>query len=859
MVQTSTYTKDKDPIGPANIGSEASISRSVRVSEQVLAHLQDLVDAEQRTSFGVITLKQGEKLRADDNNLMQDLSGREVVILEGELKVSGASDTVSFGPGYTIFSPADFLTREARDQLIANSATVKLLTIPRHTFSKWLESSNAFRQSVAAAIKDAYPQVRFPDVTRESIRRVRDENMRHVVFKGCIEVVNKQDGIFDIINPNRRGFVQDQSSPRVISPEEQAFQLVEAVSPVFIHVGESKIKELALTSRKTADEIDGLPEFEKVAVAFQNFNALLRRESANQIAQLLPAFSAELERHTKDDFQLDWLDVTRRVLQIKWLEYLTDQAGKSGDLLDRVLASKFGENQGEAGQALRSIKEILDSRLEPLVELLMTQEPERVARLGFRRFDVTVRMGAESAFEDLELTREDREFMLMKELSERLARGDRSAVGGAEYVKRRIPKDLLDAAARGNTQVVFYDGPHRDAIEWARVKFGATKADPNVLRGCLEMEIAGTYGDFSRSWINFKNGESVLVISQDGSPIRNAAALLLYEDSVGRTTPFENIHMVRHRHSLDDRIQEDLNSILHAEEQRLATEPVFGQLLGSAKSLPTFLLILDSPEEFSELMGEHLESVTVPSRVLGKLRIGYWKTPEGEVRRVIMPTVGSRGLYGDSAGTFVKSFFSNSQIERPVKHIFFSASAGSFSGTQDNFEKNGLNLRGLPKNIGSGALVMPERTVTYQEESFPLETILARAEQIEDSRIFSERLADLRARLNFAAVHTTDQHYSIEAPALETRDVIKEVIKAGHATIDVEGGPIAKAIRELDLGITCTSVFISTDDPRQALKDPSKSLAYGGVLLQGKQPQPDLNKLIRSYLLLADLFEQENR
>jgi len=857
-VQFSTVSHQNLSEWPMPSVHGAVVSRSLQYSERVIGQLQDLIAAHPEAIIEEIVLNKGDKLsREEEAGLLDRLAGRQVVVLEGELKspTSGGDSPIVFGPGYTIFSPEKFLDRISQDSLEADSSSVRLITIPSKLFNQWVSEHSAFREAIAAAIKDAHPQSRFAEVTRESIRRVRDENMRHVVFKECIDVVNRKDGIFDIINPQRRAFTKDESTSRLISPEEQAFQIIEAISPVYIHSGEDRIHSLARTAREIADATEGIPEFERVAIAFQHLNALLRKEFADQISKLLPQFS-EVMVNLSDSAQLDWIKVSRCVLQIKWLEYLTEQDSSSHVPLDQNLKKQFDANPDDPRAALRAIKNLLDDRLEPLVEKLASNESPRVTRLGFRRFDVSIITGDEPSLKDVELTRADREFNLMDDLAKRLASGDRSAVGGAEYVKRRIPSDLLQAVARGETHVVFYDGSHREAIEYARVKFGASEADPAVIRGCLEMEISGTYGGFDRSWLNFRNGESVLVISQDGSPIRNAVALLLFKDEQGRTVPFENIHMVRNHRSLEDRIQSDLREVLTSEEARVAQDGVFGKTIGNPNELPTFLLILDRPDEFVDLLGEHIEHVTVPSRVLGKLKIGYWNTPEGEIRRIIMPTVGSRGLYGDSAGTFVKAFFNSPQVTSPVPHLFFSASAGSFSDTSGSYAKKGL--RGLQRDIERGALIMPEQSITYQGETLPIETIFARLENADKSPELQSLLNAAEGRMNLAQVHHSDRHYSIEAPALETAEVIKKIVEGGHATIDVEGGPIARAIKELDRGITCTTVFSSSDDPRLALNDPSQSLAFGGVLFENKIPQTDLQKLIRSFLLLVDQYERES-
>jgi hypothetical protein len=798
----------------------------------------------------------GEKLSTETLGSRVQLPDCELVILSGELSASTKSGQVVFGAGYTILNSEGFLKRLAADGASATSDKLELLAIPRQLFNQWLSSEAGFQDAVATAIKAAHPQSRFPELTREAIRRARDENMRHVVFRDCISVVNKSGGVFDIINPKREPFIKHEFPPRLVSADEQAFLLVDSVSPVFLHTEEDEIMALAQKARLQADLIEGARESEKVGIAFQYLSVLLRSSAAQQVASQLPSFSSYLKEE-KNYSELDWHEVTQRVLQIKWLEAVTGNDSKID--WDKTLVAEVTKNRSDNTRALRAIREILDQHMEPLVEAATNANPPKIARLGFRRFDAGVKIGNSGWSQDIELGEDAEEFRELRELSKRLERGDRSAVGGEEYVKRRFPLELLEGIVRDKIKVVFYDGPHRDAIEWARYKFGATDADPSVIRGCLEMEIAGTYGDFSRSWINFRNGESVLVVSQDGSPIRNAAALLLYRTENNETVSFENIYMVKHRYSLEARIKADLEDILAKEAFRVNSEGALGMNVSSPEQLPTHLLILDRPSEFAELMKEHIELRTVPSKVLGNLRIGYWRTPSGEIRRIIMPTVGSRGLYGESAGTFVKEFFRSAHILSPISDVIFTASAGTFSGTDAQFNK--LGLRGLKKGVERDALVAPSRSVTHKGKELEFQSIPSLLQELvggaEGSQLPPERAElvklyhELQTKHRVARIAFTDKHFSVGAPAVETESLIRQIVETGHATIDVEGGPIVEALKSLGIPATFTPIYSSSDDPRAALEDESKSLAFGGILFDEKRPQPELNRVLRFLLLTS--------
>jgi hypothetical protein len=102
-----------------------------------------------------------------------------------------------------------------------------------------------------------------------------------------------------------------------------------------------------------------------------------------------------------------------------------------------------------------------------------------------------------------------------------------------------------------------------------------------------------------------------------------------------------------------------------------------------------------------------------------------------------------------------------------------------------------------------------------------------------------------------ARIAFTDKHFSVGAPAVETESLIRQIVETGHATIDVEGGPIVEALKSLGIPATFTPIYSSSDDPRAALEDESKSLAFGGILFDEKRPQPELNRVLRFLLLTS--------
>ncbi|NDC38409.1 MAG: hypothetical protein EBZ48_10200, partial [Proteobacteria bacterium] len=406
MLSISPITKATLPSAASNATPSAAesplASREAQYRDRVLTTLTRILSTEPNADAHTITLTKGNKLLSQDKALAQHLEGRTLILARGELSAPHTTGVTVLGPGYTILKPSGFLERIGATGATAATEEVTLISVPSEQFSRWLEKESGFAEAVTTAIKASHPQSRFPDVTREAIRRVRDENLRHVVFHDCIKVVNESGGIFDIINPTRQSFLKHEFTARLVSPEEQAFLLVEAVSPVFLHKPNHEIVELARRARAQADAIGNIPEFEKVGIAFQQLSALLRSASAEEVASQLPEFSKAIE-NARDRSQLDWLEVTQRVLQIKWLEYITEQdAGNSVDW-DSRLTTELKKYGADTTQALRSIREILDQTMEPLVEAATKADPPKVTKLGFRRFDVAVSLGTEAWNKDVEL------------------------------------------------------------------------------------------------------------------------------------------------------------------------------------------------------------------------------------------------------------------------------------------------------------------------------------------------------------------------------------------------------------------------------------------------------------------------
>jgi hypothetical protein len=107
-------------------------------------------------------------------------------------------------------------------------------------------------------------------------------------------------------------------------------------------------------------------------------------------------------------------------------------------------------------------------------------------------------------------------------------------------------------------------------------------------------------------------------------------------------------------------------------------------------------------------------------------------------------------------------------------------------------------------------------------------------------------------------VHFTSHHAAVAAPALETYTFIEEqLVNAGKASVDVEGGAIWRAVEELGRpDATFTPVYTHSDDPRSSRQSPADSLASMGPWFEGVEIDRARYALLRALVRRsADLSE----
>jgi hypothetical protein len=263
-------------------------------------------------------------------------------------------------------------------------------------------------------------------------------------------------------------------------------------------------------------------------------------------------------------------------------------------------------------------------------------------------------------------------------------------------------------------------------------------------------------------------------------------------------------------------------------------------------------VIIQHPEQLAKFIGTAMVTHEHRTSSLGTLMVGYYQSPDGTFARLIMPKVGSAGVYGDTAGAFLKCFFDSKHILNPISDIVFSGTAGGFANTSkyDHFDSE--RFQGLPQ-MNVGDIFIPRAFIGDGENMYSLRTAI---DLVPNNWIADESgvLDRCKKSLEKANVHHTSAHFSIAAPALETFELIDSLISQGYSSIDVESAPIMEAIREIQgrqPDITFTPLYVYSDDPLNARDDLWASLAYGAPLAEGSRNNHQLHGALRSLIDLS--------
>lgn len=751
-----------------------------------------------------------------------------------------------------------------RDSIVFESPEggIQLLVMNRSTFESLLLQDWRFADFLAARIPDAFPLPRMPDSNRESIRKSRDLNVHTLVTKNAIRLTSRGDGVLEILNPNAIAVeecVFRESSHRQISTLEQAWQIIRSIEPVLNYISEPELVNAAQQSRRIAEELGGT-EHAITARSLALFQIELRELERELLQVVLPTIASLLLASKLEGAQR--AVVTERLLKIYCFERIL---GVIPEYSDREIPSTWdscleSEVKGILSQAnpYDGLLHWLDEYHETLSELIPSSSYPDLEKLMIRKLPYKFITGENPG---IELPRDHRLYCALEDLDSEIERGAVSAIDGHSYALMRFSEEVLDAGARGETEWVFYEGhDHERAIEWARRKFGVHEMDSRLGVPVNDQPLIGVYGAFNKSVLHFRNGRSVVVVSYtgEGRQLSNAAAALWYKDKNDERLSLDRIHLVKDRVSLRDRLQSDLASIVEKHEAETKGTTIFDQTIEDPSSMKTLLVIAQHPEALAQVFRDDICLSAVPSETLGTLHLGYGKGPDGTLFRILVPSVGSKALYHDTAGVVVDIFARGEIVKNPIKHIIKSATAGGYRDTA-SMEVNQMSGHpGLPP-VEPGAFIAPFGEIVSGSRRTPMKTLLEESRYTKDEGVSAVR-GIVERLYNEAGVHSTWAHGCVPAPAFETFSMVDQMVREGISSVDVESDPCNSAAREN--GCTFTPIYYMSDDPRDARKNPKHALAWGGPLAETPTGLQGLYRTIRGLIELAlalDQFEKERK
>ncbi len=746
-------------------------------------------------------------------------------------------------------------------QLVFQGASTRLLQISREDLADILRSDKEFHNRIQKLIDETHPAGPMPEVAREQIRHARGQNIAALITRQAIKAVTGAEGIQRTLNPQsccvESPFEADCTS-RVINPIQQSWALVRSVSTLALYLNREKLIELARQARALALH-DNFSEEERTGIALHSFRLIVRKEEKKLLKEQLPRLLALVERSGFAPCERQKL--FDRMLEIAWLGDGIRQAERRISLhgWDRALESILARCVKVHGEDLPRILKELDRRIETLFNARVKRGESGILSIAIQHRPAALYLNPPMGFE---LSKDDPAYQALDDLQKRLQKGELSAVGGAAYAAMRFPDDVLEAVTGGKVPVIFFNGSHEDGLSYVHWKYGPRRVDPAIPDNSLVMNLQGAYGSFARSWVFFRDGTSAVLVSHLGRSrqLSNAGALLLYRNNNNQGVPLDKIVLVDGIQSVADEVQKGLHDVLTQDGEARTGSMILGQPVVLPHALPTQVMILLHPKQLREVYGDNIDIREYRSKSIGNVHVAYVRNEEGAITRIIVPTVGGSGLYGDTAGHFVDAIFSEPLIPKLIPHILFNATAGGFSDTQRNDQFAREKIRGLPSSEPQGFL-MPEREIHEDGIVLPMTTLFAEAARTN----YDPALRSLLEKeLEGLGVHRYDRHFSIAHPGDETYQKIDRLIETNLvSSIDVEAGPIQKAIlraRERHPQATFTPIYCFSDDPRCGRKEKFKMLAYGGPLHDNATPDGRLNPVLKSLLAMSlDLYRRQDR
>lgn len=687
-----------------------------------------------------------------------------------------------------------------------------------------------------------------PEPNRMRIRETRDQNVHTILTKEAIGLVNGREGIHEILNPLNLP-IQDINCQRERGRIEQIWELVRAVETGLHFKSKEEILELATSVRESC--LTTHTEESLVAVhGLSLFTQALQQSLKECFEDIFPFTSAEIVESPLSE--TDQEVVIERLLKLCWLEkslgLLPECLSDSRPyLLDYHLSKTVRDTLHLPVQVLLNL---LDDRYELLSDLISCSHLDCFAPLNIRKLPHTFFSGPNPGEE---IDRDDSLWQYLIELDSEIERGELSAIDGPSYAQMRYTKAALDSGVVGETEWIFYEGhDHERAIEYARRLIGRDLLDSDRGVPVNDQPLIGVYGSSHKSRLDFRNGRSAIVVSYtgEGRLLSNAASILWYRDESGKRIDLKNIHLARDRVPLRERLERDFHQVINAHARESAFTTIHGLPTGNPHLLPTFLCIAQHPRELERAFGTTVSLSSYFSETLGTVYVGYWRNPSGRLTRLIVPSVGSSSLYRETAGMFLDIFAES--VSHPLPHVVMTGTAGGHPGTSRDSLESSLARPGLP-DVKPGAYIAPYGEIVTGERTNSMLTLPEYSKDLCHPSV-RESLKSVWDSFDYAGVHRTWSHGCFPAPAFETIEKIMGLVQRGISSEDVESDSLNCAAQKH--GFTFTPVYYMSDDPRDALKNPMDTLAWGGPLAEMPVGLEKLYAAVRSLMMIAHYVEE---
>ncbi len=571
------------------------------------------------------------------------LSGQaEVLLLDGRV--------LPVGPG----SPLGEIAALSRAGLATATVRViepcELVGLSRDDFRELREAAGPL---VAERLAQSFARS-LPPAAKETLRAIRDQNTDALILRTALRLVHGAGGIYARLNPDDA--IQG-TAPVEWGVIRQKSSLIGAVASML------KSSRTEADIGRVVDEILALGLSGMPALRMFKGEAALAHEEWSECVQAI--YKPHLKNALSAD---DFATVGERFERLHWLNarlmaegILMESCLPGTNAEEHVTQFLAAREDAPAAEVFAAIDDVFERLMDAGLQRGSACTVDELTSVRFQkvRADLSAAGGTGRPAPD-----DHPNYAALRELRRRLAAGEVSAIGGVDYALQRFPRVLLDRIVEGEIPVIAFDGPQEAGVGYAIDQLADTARLYGVRPECMTTEVQGLDGSGGRTLITAReSGRQVLVLAGYGESRQrhNAGSILMYQRS-GRRISESNLRLASAGVPYVDIIRADLEAALGDD------------------TVPTQLLILQNPKEFTTALSgpDGKQAELRAAKGLFDVWVGHVRPREGAARRFIIPKVGGRGLFGDTAGLFVEACFTAGSTNLS-RHIFFNGTAGGFS------------------------------------------------------------------------------------------------------------------------------------------------------------------------------------